>query len=48
MPILATGGAVFIGSHILEQFEATHDVIVPDTLRSGFSETITWLRTARP
>jgi len=40
MTILVTGGAGFIGSHIVEHFQATHDVIILDTLRSGFRNNI--------
>jgi UDP-glucose 4-epimerase len=44
MTILVTGGAGFIGSHIVEHFQATHDVIVLDTLRSGFKNNIAFFR----
>jgi UDP-glucose 4-epimerase len=40
MTILVTGGAGFIGSHIVEHFQAEHDVIVLDSLRSGFQANI--------
>ena len=39
MKILVTGGAGFIGSHIVEHF-ADDDVVVYDNLRSGFEENI--------
>jgi UDP-glucose 4-epimerase len=35
MKILVTGGAGFIGSHIVEHFSANADVIVLDNLRTG-------------
>ena len=40
MTILVTGGAGFIGSHIVEHFHTTADVIVLDSLRSGFQSNI--------
>ncbi len=40
MTILVTGGAGFIGSHIVEYFQRTDDVIVLDSLRSGFKQNI--------
>jgi UDP-glucose 4-epimerase len=36
MKILVTGGAGFIGSHIVEHFHNDHEVLVVDNLRSGF------------
>jgi UDP-glucose 4-epimerase len=36
MNILVTGGAGFIGSHIVEHFHATDRITVLDSLRSGF------------
>lgn len=36
MKILVTGGAGFIGSHIVEHFQGTAEVRVFDNLRSGF------------
>jgi UDP-glucose 4-epimerase len=36
MNILVTGGAGFIGSHIVEQFHASDSVTVLDSFRSGF------------
>lgn len=44
MKILVTGGAGFIGSHIVEHFK-NEDVIVIDNLRSGFKENIKGLDT---
>ena len=40
MTILVTGGAGFIGSHIVEHFQNADDVIVLDSLRSGFKSNI--------
>jgi UDP-glucose 4-epimerase len=40
MTILVTGGAGFIGSHIVEHFQKTDNVIVLDSLRSGFKSNI--------
>jgi UDP-glucose 4-epimerase len=40
MTILVTGGAGFIGSHIVEHFHTTDQVIVLDSLRSGFRANI--------
>jgi len=36
MKILVTGGAGFIGSHIVEHFQGNAEVRVLDNLRSGF------------
>ncbi|HEY5233123.1 MAG TPA: NAD-dependent epimerase/dehydratase family protein [Verrucomicrobiae bacterium] len=36
MKVLVTGGAGFIGSHIVESFQGSADVRVLDNLRSGF------------
>jgi UDP-glucose 4-epimerase len=36
MRVLVTGGAGFIGSHIVEHFQGRADVIVLDNLRTGF------------
>ncbi len=36
MKVLVTGGAGFIGSHIVEHFQGKADVCVLDNLRSGF------------
>ncbi|MCP4181057.1 MAG: NAD-dependent epimerase/dehydratase family protein [bacterium] len=41
MKILVCGGAGFIGSHIVEHFHNDADVIVYDSLRTGFVENIT-------
>ena len=38
--ILVTGGAGFIGSHIVEHFYQTDEVFVLDNLRSGFLKNI--------
>ena len=44
MNILVTGGAGFIGSHVVEQFHATDTVTVLDNFRSGFSHNLQGLR----
>lgn len=36
MKVLVTGGAGFIGSHIVEHFQGQAEVRVFDNLRSGF------------
>ncbi|MFC1544540.1 NAD-dependent epimerase/dehydratase family protein [Gemmatimonadota bacterium] len=36
MRILVTGGAGFIGSHLVEHFHTEHEVVVVDNLRSGY------------
>src|ERR1039458_3017640 len=36
MKVLVTGGAGFIGSHIVEHFQGNTEVRVLDNLRSGF------------
>ena len=36
MRVLITGGAGFIGSHIVEHFQGSAEVYVLDNLRSGF------------
>ena len=36
MKVLVTGGAGFIGSHIVEYFQGKAEVRVLDNLRSGF------------
>lgn len=36
MKVLVTGGAGFIGSHIVEHFQNTAEVVVLDNFRSGF------------
>lgn len=41
MRILVTGGAGFIGSHIVEYFAGKAEIKVLDDLRSGFKENIT-------
>lgn len=40
MRILVTGGAGFIGSHIVEHFHREHEVIVIDNLRTGYRRNI--------
>lgn len=40
MKILVTGGAGFIGSHIVEHFQGRADVRVLDNLRSGFRKNL--------
>ncbi len=40
MKILVTGGAGFIGSHIVEHFQGKADVRVLDNLRSGYRENL--------
>jgi UDP-glucose 4-epimerase len=44
MRILVTGGAGFIGSHIVEHFHETAAVRVLDNLRSGFKHNLSGLR----
>lgn len=46
MKILVTGGAGFIGSHLVEHFQAEHDVVVVDSLRTGFRDNLTGFRHA--
>ena len=40
MKILVTGGAGFIGSHIVEHFQGKAEVRVLDNLRSGFKRNL--------
>lgn len=40
MRVLVTGGAGFIGSHIVEHFQGTAEVRVLDNLRSGFKHNL--------
>ena len=40
MRVLVTGGAGFIGSHIVEHFQGKAEVRVLDNLRSGFLRNI--------
>jgi UDP-glucose 4-epimerase len=40
MRVLVTGGAGFIGSHIVEHFQGRADVVVLDNLRSGFRKNL--------
>jgi UDP-glucose 4-epimerase len=44
MKILVTGGAGFIGSHIVEHFQNLAEVRVLDNLRSGFKENLAGLK----
>ena len=44
MRILVTGGAGFIGSHLVEHFHADHEVVVVDNLRSGYRENLEGFR----
>ena len=45
MKILVTGGAGFIGSHIVEHFQGRAEVRVLDNLRSGFQHNLIGLKT---
>ena len=40
MKVLVTGGAGFIGSHIVEHFKRKAEVAVLDNLRTGFKSGI--------
>jgi UDP-glucose 4-epimerase len=44
MKILVTGGAGFIGSHIVEHFQGRAEIRVLDNLRSGFKHNLVGLR----
>src|SRR5215471_18760290 len=44
MKILVTGGAGFIGSHIVEHFQAGAEVRVLDNLRSGHLQNLSSLK----
>jgi UDP-glucose 4-epimerase len=44
MKILVTGGAGFIGSHIVQHFQGAAEVRVLDNLRSGFTHNLTGFR----
>ncbi len=44
MKVLITGGAGFIGSHLVEHFQGTADVRVMDNLRSGFKRNLDGLQ----
>ena len=44
MKILVTGGAGFIGSHIVEHFQGAAEVRVLDNLRSGFPHNLAGLK----
>jgi UDP-glucose 4-epimerase len=44
MKVLVTGGAGFIGSHIVEHFQGRAEVCVLDNLRSGFRHNLTGLQ----
>src|SRR5882672_5548649 len=45
MRILVTGGAGFIGSHIVEHFQGRAEVRVLDNLRSGFQHNLAGFET---
>lgn len=45
MQILVTGGAGFIGSHIVEHFQGKAEVRVLDNLRSGFKHNLAGFKT---
>ncbi len=40
MKVLITGGAGFIGSHIVEHFQGKAEIVVLDSLRSGYSKNL--------
>ena len=40
MRVLVTGGAGFIGSHIVEHFSGSAEIVVLDNLRSGFKKNL--------
>jgi UDP-glucose 4-epimerase len=44
MRVLITGGAGFIGSHLVEHFHTDHEVVVVDNLRSGYRENLEGFR----
>ena len=44
MRVLITGGAGFIGSHLVEHFHTDHKVVVVDNLRSGYRENLEGFR----
>jgi UDP-glucose 4-epimerase len=44
MRVLITGGAGFIGSHIVEHFQGKAEVVVLDNLRSGFRRNLAGLQ----
>lgn len=44
MRILVTGGAGFIGSHVVERFQRDHEVVVLDDLRTGHLRNLEGLR----
>ncbi|HTL73972.1 MAG TPA: NAD-dependent epimerase/dehydratase family protein, partial [bacterium] len=44
MKVLITGGAGFIGSHLVEYFQGLAEVRVLDNLRSGFKHNLAGFR----
>ncbi|MFM9016310.1 MAG: NAD-dependent epimerase/dehydratase family protein, partial [Verrucomicrobiota bacterium] len=44
MRVLVTGGAGFIGSHVVEHFHRDHEVVVLDDLRTGRLRNLEGLR----
>ncbi len=44
MKILITGGAGFIGSHLVEHFHADHEVVVIDNFRTGYARNLNGFR----
>jgi UDP-glucose 4-epimerase len=43
LKVLVTGGAGFIGSHLVEHFQGKAEVVVLDNLRSGFRKNLNGL-----
>ena len=48
MRILVTGGAGFIGSHIVEHFQGQAEVVVLDNFRSGHRRNLAGLELREP